>query len=636
VCAAARAAEPLRNRPELAPAVFYRLPLTAVRPAGWLREQLRIQAEGITGQLGDFWADVGPNSGWLGGTGESWERGPYYLDGLLPLACLLDDPKLIAKAKPWVEWTLTHQRADGAIGPERNRDWWPIMVMLKVLTQYQEATGDPRVVPVMQKYFAYQTRALAGEPMQKWAVYRWQDELASVLWLFNRTGDPKLLDLARQLKHQGFDWRKHFDEFPFPGKVSRAQTNLETHGVNNAMGLKTAALWYLVSKDPADRAATARAFETLDRNDGLANGMFSGDEHFAGRNPSQGIELCAVVETMFSLELDLAVLGESWLGDRLEKIAFNPLPGTQTADMMSHQYDQQPNQVLCSLSRRDWSSNKEDSNLFGFEPNFGCCTANLHQGWPKFAASLWMASADDGLAAVAYAPSSVNVRIHETDVSIEEETEYPFRDRIALTMSPSAPVRFPLYLRIPGWTKEPAITIDGRNVEGLQPGEFHRIEREWRKGERVEIRLPMPVRVIRGFNGSASVERGPLIFSLRIGESWNRLKQTGPVTDWEVFPTTPWNYGLRVDPANPAASFAVREQPLERQPFNRDHPPVLIEVKARRLPEWVMVNDSAAPPPQSPVAASGKKDVVAGDETVTLIPYGAARLRITSFPIVSR
>ena len=624
----AAAPAPVKNRAPLAASVFYRLPLTSVKPAGWLRDQLQLQSQAITGHLDEFWPDVGPNSAWLGGPGEGWERGPYYLDGLVPLAYLLDDPKLIAKAKPWIEWTLTHQSADGAIGPAKNRDWWPIMIMLKVLTQYQEATGDARVIPVMEKYFAYQSRILSGEPLKEWAVYRWQDELASVLWLYNRDGDPRLLDLARQLKGQGFDWEKMFANFPFPGKMARDQTKHDSHGVNNAMGLKTAALWHLISHDAADRDATALMLRTLDQYQGLPNGMFSADENFAGRNPSQGTELCAVVETMFSLELDLAVLGDAALGDRLEKIAYNPLPGGQTADLWGHQYDQQPNQVLCSLGQRDWTNNGPESNLFGLEPNYGCCTANLHQGWPKFAASLWLASGDDGLALAAYAPSQVRASVKGVDVTVDETTEYPFRDRVSLTVAPAARVRFPLYLRIPAWAADATVAVNGQKADGVRAASFHRIEREWQKGDRVEIVLPMKVRTVPGYNESISVERGPLIFSLRIGESWSRLKQTGPVTDYEVYPTSPWNYGLRVDTANPAASFEVVEAAVARQPFDRAAPPVSLQVKARRLPQWVIVNDSAGAPPRSPVAVPGK------DATVTLIPYAAARLRITSFPVL--
>ena len=172
------------NRAPLPPNVFYALPLGTVKPTGWLKQQLRIQADGLSGHLDEFWPDVGSNSAWLGGTGEGWERGPYYLDGLLPLAYLLDDPVLVAKARKWVDWTLDHQRPDGDIGPEKNfgkdnDDWWPKMVMLKALTQYQEVTGDPRVIPVLERYFAYQAAQLAANPLHEWAQYRWGDEVLS-------------------------------------------------------------------------------------------------------------------------------------------------------------------------------------------------------------------------------------------------------------------------------------------------------------------------------------------------------------------------------------------------------------------------------------------------------------------------
>jgi len=243
----AEAQPAVKNRSPLPPNAFYPLPLTSVKPKGWLERQLRIQADGLSGRLDEFWPSLGPDSGWLGGTGESWERGPYYLDGLVPLAFLLEDPKLIAKAHKWVNWTLSNQRPDGSIGPAKNDDWWPLMVMLKVLTQYQEATGDGRVIPLMERYFQYQAGLLAGRPLQKWAIYRWGDEVLSILWLYNRTGNPGLLELARQLHGQGFDWKAHFANFEFREKLRKEQTSLKTHVVNNAMALKTSAVWALVS-----------------------------------------------------------------------------------------------------------------------------------------------------------------------------------------------------------------------------------------------------------------------------------------------------------------------------------------------------------------------------------------------------
>jgi len=623
------AGQPVKNRPPLAPNHFLLLPLTSVQPRGWLARQLRIQADGLTGHLDEFWPDLGPNSGWLGGSGESWERGPYYLDGLVPLAYLLEDEKLIRKARRWVDWTMEHQRVDGSIGPEKNRDWWPNMIMLKALAQYQEASGDSSVVPLMQRYFAYQLRTIEARPLHEWAVFRWGDEVLTILWLYNRTGDTSLLDLARKLRDQGHDWKGQFADFQFTAKATRRELTLATHVVNNAMALKTEGEWWLVSRDSSDRDAAKRQLDEMDRYHLLPNGVHSGDEHYAGRDPSQGTELCAVVEGMFSIENLLAIFGDASLGDRLEKMAYNPLPATFSTDMWAHQYDQQPNQVLCTLHQRDWTNNGPESNLFGLEPNFGCCTSNFHQGWPKYVASLWMATEDDGLAAVAYAPSEVRTTVRGgVQAAVTEETGYPFRDSIRLAVNPEKPAHFPLELRIPQWATGARVTVNGRIESSVRPGAFHRIDREWAAGDVVELRFPMKVRVSRWYHGSVAVERGPLVYSLKIGEEWKKLRDKPPTADWEVYPTGPWNYGLALDPDKPEASIQVREKPIGAYPFSPEGAPVELTATGRRIPEWELLNGSAAPLPESPVHSSEQP------ETLTLIPYGAAKLRITAFPIV--
>jgi uncharacterized protein len=630
------------NRPPLQPNAFNPLPLGAVRPAGWLERQLRIQANGLTGNLDEFWNDVGPNSGWLGGTGESWERGPYYLDGLLPLAYQLKDARLIARAKRWVDWTLTHQQTNGQIGPPSNDDWWPRMVMLKVLTQYEEASGDSRVIPVMTRYFEFELRELPGRPLRDWGKYRWQDNLYSVLWLYNRTGEKNLLNLAALLHKQGYDWETQFANFQYTTKQTAEKLGLkphtmandramQTHGVNNAMALKTAPVWWLVSGNVNDRSELGRQLAELDRYHGLPNGMFSGDEHLAGPDPSQGIELCAVVESMFSYEADFAILGDPRLLDRLERVAYNALPATLSNDMWSHQYDQQPNQISCTRAHRQWSTNGDQSNLFGLAPNFGCCTANLHQGWPKFVTSLWMATADnDGLVAAAYAPSVVQTRLKGNRVSIEERTEYPFRDRVRFIVHTDRPAAFPLLLRIPGWAESSTLELNGGSALPVDfnalKNRFLTLNRIWKDGEWVALSFPLKPRVSHWYRNSAVFEAGPLVFSLPIGENWKQLnKYAEHSADWQITPTTAWNYAVEVGKCD----AAVNEDAISAIPFDVKHPPVSLSVQGRLLPGWTFEENSAGPLPVSPVRSNGTL------QSLKLIPYGSAKLRITAFPFLT-
>jgi hypothetical protein len=628
----------IRNSAPLAPNAFYLLPLGSVRPTGWLRDQLQIQAKGLGGHLDETWADVGSNSGWLGGTGESWERGPYFLDGLVPLAYLLDDQRLKAKAQKYIDWTLNHQSPDGMIGPITNTDWWPRMVMLKALAQYQEATGDARVVPVLARYFSYQLKELPNRPLRDWGKFRWQDNALIALWLYNRTGDPQLIELVRLLHQQGYDWQAQFADFKYTTPVTAQMIKLDqdqgltdyslsTHGVNNGQALKAAPVWSMVSASDVDRRGFQQMLDALDKYHGLPNGMFSCDEHLAGRNPSQGSELCTVVETMYSLEQSLAILGDARIGDRLERIAFNALPGTFTDDMWAHQYDQEPNQVEVSLHRKPWTTNGPESNLYGLEPNFGCCTANFHQGWPKFAASLWMASHDGGLAAVAYSPCEVHTVVGSTPVHLSEATEYPFRGLVRITVNPATEISFPLRLRIPSWADSAEVRVNGALITIAGNEGFAKIERRWKAGDLIQVQFPLRPGLTRGYNDSVSIDRGPLVFSYPIGEDWVKLRDRGMTADWQVFPSSQWNYALAVNEKT-IGEAPVTEQPVGPSPFSLKEAPVTLRVEARRLPSWRAIDGAADPVPQSPVTSEEPQ------QSLALVPYAAAKLRVTAFPVL--
>jgi hypothetical protein len=628
----------------LKPLALSPLPLGSIRPAGWLEKQLRIQANGLTGHLDEIWPDV-KNSAWIGGSGDGWERGPYWLDGAVPLAFLLDDPSLKEKVKHWADYILTHPQPDGWLGPVRGKnvgelkptyDVWPVAIVLKALTQYQEATSDPRIIKALTKCFHKLDQVLDEKPLDSWkefadwAKYRWADMALTVYWLYDRTHEPWLLGLAAKLHKQGFDWRAHYEHFKDTDKTS--QPHMWTHGVNTAMGLKEPSVWYLQSGLEADRNGIYQMIATLDEYHGQSTGMFTCDEHLAGRNPSQGSELCAVVEYMYSLEVAESILGlKPELGDRLERIAFNALPGTFKSDMCAHQYDQQNNQVICKISKEHvYVDNGADANVYGLEPNFGCCTANLHQGWPKFTSHLWMRGPGESLVAAAYAPCEIKTEIAGRAVQIKVVTDYPFDEAIHIRVNAPKAVRFPIFLRIPGWCQGATVAVGDEPAKVAPGGSFQRVDRRWEGETDLTLRLPMPVRLRRGYHDSVTIERGPLVYSLKIGADWKLLKGKPPFADWEVYPTTAWNYGLELDLDHPGKTIRFERRSVGAVPFSPEGAPVVAKVWGRRIPAWTLEKNAAGPLPQSPVQSSEPR------EELTLVPYGCTSLRVTEFPLLAR
>jgi DUF1680 family protein len=591
-----------------------------------------VQANGLSGHLDEFWPDL-LNSRWKGSKdGEGWERGPYYLDGLVPLAYQLDDARLKAKAQAYIDWILTSGRDNGWFGAGNDR--WPLAVAMKALTQYHEATGDPRVIPLLRNYFAYLKTAPADWPDHEWRGVRAMENVLTAYWLHRRTGDPDLLTVAESIHRTSFDWAGYFRDFPYPAEVLEKGYKIGhlSHVVNIAMAIKGPGLWYQQSRDERDSQAVYQGIRNLDQHHGQAGGRFSGDEHLSGRRPTQGTELCAVVEYMFSLENLIEVTGDPALADRLELLAYNAQPGTWTPDCWAHQYDQQANQVLCSNAKRAWRSNGDASNLYGLEPNFGCCTANMHQGWPKFVSHLWMATHDQGLAAVAYGPNTVKAKVADgVEIEIQQQTDYPFEGRIRLAVTVPRATEFPLHLRIPGWADGATISVKGETFP-TKAGTFAMVRRTWNSGDVVELNLPMRLLTETRYNNAVSIFRGPLVFALKIGEKFHELKAhhpTLPAKDWEISPTTPWNYGLLIDRAAPQQSITVATRKPGRIPFLQADAPVVLKVKGRLIPGWGLEKNSAGETPVSPVASDQP------DTTLELSPYGSTRLRITEFPVIA-
>ena len=667
------------NRAPLHPKAFVELPLGTIRPEGWLRLQLERQRDGLTGDLDRrYSAIVGPRNGWLGGDGDGWERGPYWLDGLVPLAYLLKDEALIAKTRPWIEWALQNQEASGYFGPKRfakepkpeagiqktpREDWWPRMVMLKVLQQYHSATGDQRVVDVLLRYARYQLIELKKTPLDHWSFWanrRGGDNLMVVYWLYNLTGETFLLELAELLHEQTFPWTDIFlnehpdpspdlahlypyntgNRYPFRKDLIRrlsVDQFQSFHCVNLAQGIKEPIIYF--QQHPEDRypRAVQKALADIKRFHGQPQGMYGADEPMHGNDPTQGIEFCSIVELMFSLESMLAITGDLDLADHLERVAYNALPTQASDDFRSRQYFQCANQVMITRARRNFYEEDYHGNTdlcFGLLTGYPCCTCNMHQGWPKLTQNLFLATPERGLAALLYAPSSVQWVVGDgVPVRVTEETSYPFEETVRFRVQPQRPVAFPFRLRVPLWATSVDVQLNEQKLN-LQPVQrLLSLERTWQDGDRVVVQFGTDVRISRWVQNSVAVERGPLVYALRIQEKWRQVRSQEKWGDYqEVLPRSPWNYGLLETAVNnPVNGFKLIRKSLNGYPWTSAAAPLELRTQGKQIPEWQIYNHRAGPLPHSrPHLHLEKKPA----EDIALVPYGCTHLRITEFPVV--
>ena len=625
------------NQAPLEPSRLVKLPVGSVEPHGWVRRQIELQADGFIGHLTEISRFLKKDgNAWLArdGKGHSpWEEVPYWLKGFGDTGYLLKDRRIMDEAKVWIEGILSSRQSDGWFGPVTNKtgsrrqsgapDLWPNMIALNALQSYYEYTYDPRVLELMQAYFKWELTVPDDKFLPPfWQQQRASDNMASVYWLYNRTGEQYLLQLAEKIQRNMADWTTSVANW---------------HNVNIAQCFRAPAIFFQQSRDRHHLQATERNYNMIWGIYGqVPGGMFGGDENCRKGyyGPRQAIETCGSVEFMLSCEMLLAITGDLTWADRCEDVAFNTFPPSLTADHKGLHYLTSPN--VCQLDSQNKAPGIQNGGqMLSYNPHsYRCCQHNVSHGWPYFAESLWMATPDNGLAAVFYAASEVTARVGDgQQVTLTEKTRYPFVDTIQWKLSTDKPVQFPLYLRVPGWCEAPALRVNGRKVAvQAAPRTFIVIDRQWKNGDSVELALPMELKLrywIRSAN-TVSVDRVPLTYSLKIGEKYTRYGGTDAWPALEVYPTSAWNYGLVIDPAKPLAEqFDVQEKkwPRDDQPFVTTAAPIEITAKARKIPNWQADHrgliDEVQP---SPVQSSEPA------ETVTLIPMGAARLRISAFP----
>jgi len=635
--------EPLQNQ------YFIKLPVTAVKPGGWVRHVLELQRNGITGNLGEIsmWLSKKDNA-WLNKEGKGaygWEELPYWLKGYANIGYMLGDKEMIAEAKFWIEAVLNNQRPEGDFGPnvvkKGRRDLWTNMPMLWCLQSYYEYSNDLRVLPFMTNYFRWEL-ALPDSQFLKdyWENSRGGDNLHSVYWLYNRTGDAFLLDLASKIDKNTANWRQD-------GKLPN------WHNVNIAQSFREPAQYSLQSGKPEDMQAAYNSFTLVRTKYGqVPGGMYGADENAREGydDPRQAVETCGLVEQITSDNILTGITGDPFWADNAEDVAFNTLSAAFTPDYRALRYLTAPNMAVSDSKNHAPGINNDGPYLMMNPFSSRCCQHNHSACWVYYAENSWMATPDNGIAAVLYFENEVTAKVgNGAEVTIAQHTEYPFDDTIGFAVRTTSAVTFPMYFRVPAWCSGPVIHVNRKPVKvKAMPDQYIKLTGTWKDGDTITLRLPMKLQVRRWEKNknSVSVNYGPLTYSLKIDEKyvqrdsketaigealWQEGADPKKWPSFEIYPASPWNYGLVVSEQHPERSFTVvkKSYPKDHDPFTNANAPIELQAQGRMLPSWgIDQYGLVSILPQSPV--SSNQPAV----QLTLVPMGGARLRIAAFPVV--
>lgn len=628
---------------------FSELPVGSVTPKGWIKDWLQRQADGLTGHPENlaypydtcmFAGKIPPPPVAHGDSWWPYEQSGYFLDAATRLSHLLDTPNTRKIPDANFKYILEHS-GPGKLGESV---WgWPNAVAGRALMAQYSATGNTRVAQTLSDCILG-SRAFFGR----------DGYLAEeALFLYGLSGDSRLLEVAKRSYNQFF-----FDDpksFSHLDKI-HSDKPLREHGVTAAEQLKLLPLMYCYTGDAQALELANQAYRKVERDSLMPDGGIVSSESMSTTAFNSLHETCDITDWSWSFGYLMMASGEGHWADLIERATFNALPGAVTKDFKQLQYFSSANQVLASSSACPRIAPTRMSYRAAHETE--CCSGNVNRAMPNYVTRMWM-HIEGGLVATLLGPSEVNTRINGQDVTITEETDYPFRDTITFNIKTGRPITFALAVRIPEWCDAASATLNGKALLlETKAGNFATITRQFRNGDIITLHLPMKVHLIDWFGGQAiSVQCGPLVYSLKIDErrvenqrdpdSVRRYLKGNNVQGFpsiEFFPTSEWRYGISASQSRETASFKVIESPMPFNPFVSNEVPVRIEVPLQALPQWEAnwqpVADSQLTDlklaPKNPAMLPDETQLqqVGGAQTMTLVPYGATHLRLTTFPII--
>ncbi|MFP4547930.1 MAG: beta-L-arabinofuranosidase domain-containing protein [Fidelibacterota bacterium] len=652
-------------------AEFAELPITAIQPRGWLKTYLEKQKEGLTGNLEKVGYPFN-TIGWAGdsipenqGTEEWWpyEQVAYWLDGMIRLGYLLDDQELINRARKSFDYVLEHADEDGYLGPKAAKanlegDRWVHAVFFRALLAYYSSSGKEEIIDAMTTHFLKDT-------LTKFAT-RVSINGEAVMKLYGITGDPELLELGKRIYNSPNEIAPN--AFTSDKNLMKDEM-MNEHGVTYNERAKMGAIMSMYTGDQSLLEVSQKAYEKIDKYYMLIDGVNVSSEQLNPLTATESHETCDIADYTWSIGYLLMATGNADYADKIERAIFNAAPGSVKPDFKALQYFSSPNQIVADQT----SFARDGGNRQCFAPNFApqCCTGNINRIMPNFAARMWMKDQNNGLVATMYAPSTVTCKVGNSGkkVTVHEKTQYPFKTEIDFVFEMESAVKFPFTFRMPGWATTIDVRINGETYEVTATSQnYVTIDRKFKNNDKISIDFGKKLNLVEGPDNGVSIERGPLVYALKIGEDWQVAEDNKynfeDYPAYNVYPTTDWNYALCLSENNLEDLVEVTEKSIPADPWSAETAPIELSVPAKKIKGWDLqkvtemqseIWDVIRDPetgkvvrwemkghrpkygefyftPPLPDRETIAKNIADEMEKVTLIPYGCTNLRITVFP----
>jgi len=667
---------------------FTLLPGRKIRPEGWLGHYAQINA--------DSWLLMYARSrdpelyDEYRGRRTAKEQGRFtdymgdFGEDLVYYAQMLPDAQIAAEVEPWIKSVLECQEPSGYLGgfaPEaRWRNWldtYSLAHVLNALLMHYEVTGDKSLLTASQLAVGVVMQVVSGssnkppiggndglvapaEEVSGFGTIAKGDLYSPVSFtncgillaeplgkLSMLTGKEAYLDFAREYLY-GF------------GKVQAylkgGDQVVHNHAVNETINVGVPAYLYEYAGDPQMLRASQAGWQMMQPYLSVAGAPQGGEMLYSvgSRANSEHCDVVFWIETSSTLA---RMTGEVKYADAAERAMFNAYPAPKSADGWSLGYMHMPNQLVAT----EWSAPTLDDSgnldlwaksrqYYSTSHSPLCCNTNSARGIPLFVQSM-VVGANDGLTFMYYGPCTVSTSLAQAGaVAISVDTQYPFEDEVRITFRPERAAVFPVQLRVPGWCVAASIEINGRQYDGpVNPGTYATVSRKWESGDRIVVRFVTSVRLVWGAKPEAGVrvqcavvERGPLVYSLRVPEQWLSFKgpDHGPgkeveIKSYRLLPTKNalWNYALIVNRDHPEKDLELTPLDVPKNATPWDGTSAIgLRVKARRVLNWQMEGDPDHP--MTPGFPFHPMNCSTQIETLTLVPFGTTRLRMTYLPII--